>query len=90
MALTKDDKKYINDVMKVNNRELLSELMIWMSQHFPTKKEVGEIVDEKLITIKYQISDLQNAVSTLDSRFTEITTFQQAEIQNMKVRIGLD
>ena len=91
MSITKNDLKLFGKELK---QDIVSTLMIWMSQNFPTKSEVGEIVDEKLYTqlqpIKIQISELQDTVATLDAKFTEITAVNSAQIQDIKVKIGLD
>ena len=83
---TKENNEFIFKTMD----QRFKDLMIWMSQNFPNKSEVGQIVDEKLLPVKQQISVLQDAVVSLGTKFTEISTFQQAEIQDIKIKIGLN
>lgn len=85
MALDKNDKQFIQEAIKENNTVLAKQLMIWMLQNFLTKDGAvsKDFLDHQLRPIKNQLSQLQDGLTALDSKFTEITIIQQAEIQDI-------
>ena len=86
----KIDKRF--EKMEGNIDKRFSEFKIWISQNFLTKDEAASKKDLGGLETRLnrKISAVQDAVVTIDSKFTEITAIHSAEIHDVKLKIGMN